>query len=660
MDRSALDGTRPGRLTGLPRRIWLTYRYHGITGLLRHALVFPLRFTPLRHRLGLGPEARRQQAQALRWYAAHGRPVTVLVPSFSDAEHVTALVAGIRRTTPAGRVSVIVTDDATGPEHVAALRAIPGITVLAAEHNGGFAANVNRGLRAADPAHDVVLLNSDITPLNGWLAALQYALEQRPQAGIAGAKLLYPDGRIQYGGTIRNAAAPEWFDHRHRGKPADWGPADVAGPTLEATGACMYIRREVLDTVGLFDEAYGMGYEDVDYCLRAWQAGYEVLYTPSAQLHHHESLVRGTALGERELRSQRVFWERWSEFFAPRPVRTADGRLRIVYVTEGTVVGGGHRVVFEHLNHLADRGHEVALWTLDRPPDWFDLRCPVRTFDGYDELQAALAPLEAIKVATWWSTAPAVWRASVVHGMAVYFVQDIETSYYRDSPERRHAVLDTYRPEFAYLTTSGWNGGQLRELGLESTVVSPGVDQTCFRPLDGAVRDPRTVLALGRTEPLKNFGLTLRAWRRLPEPRPVLRLFGSHPGLASEPGTEYVERPTDDDVNALLNQATVFVQTSSHEGFCLPVLEAMAAGTPVVCTDAHGNRDFCTDGANCLMPEANPVAVAQAITRLLEHPPLRARLAAAGRTTAAQYAWPERIDGLEAFLQNLAGAPPPS
>jgi glycosyltransferase involved in cell wall biosynthesis len=54
----------------------------------------------------------------------------------------------------------------------------------------------------------------------------------------------------------------------------------------------------------------------------------------------------------------------------------------------------------------------------------------------------------------------------------------------------------------------------------------------------------------------------------------------------------------------VFSQATVFVQTSVHEGFALPPLEAMAAGAAVVCTDAHGNRDFCRDGVNCLMPAA--------------------------------------------------------
>ena len=316
------------------------------------------------------------------------------------------------------------------------------------EHNAGFATNVNRGLRAADPRHDVVLLNSDVVPLRDWLACLQYATTHGADIGIVGAKLLYPDNRIQYAGTIRNADAPEWFDHRYRFKPADWGPADVAGPTLAATGACMYIVRDVLDRVGLFDEEYGMGYEDVDYCLRAWQAGYEVVYAPSARLHHHESITRGTTVGERERKSQRVFWRRWGTFFDERRVLNDDGRLRVVYVTQDTVVVGGHRVVFEHLNGLAERGHDAQLWTLGSEPDWFELRCPVRSFPDYDALVAALAPLEAIKVATWWETATPVWRASVVNGLPVYLVQDIETSYYPDLPERRHEVLNTYRPEF--------------------------------------------------------------------------------------------------------------------------------------------------------------------------------------------------------------------
>ena len=162
------------------------------------------------------------------------------------------------------------------------------------------------------------------------------------------------------------------------------------------------------------------------------------------------------------------------------------------------------------------------------------------------------------------------------------------------------------------------------------------------------------VLALGRSNPLKNLPLTVDAWRALPEPRPELCLFGIEPELATDPGMRYVREPSDEQVNELFCEASVFVQTSTHEGFALPPLEAMATGAAVLCTDAHGNRDFCLDGVNCLMPDPNPRAVAGAISSLLGDPELRARLGRAGIETAADYAWERRIDALEGFFARVA------
>jgi len=278
----------------------------------------------------------------------------------------------------------------------------------------------------------------------------------------------------------------------------------------------------------------------------------------------------------------------------------------------------------------------------------------VRSFADYDALVAALAPLRAIKVATWWATATPVWRASVVSGLPVYLVQDIETSYYREYPEVQDRVLNAYRPEFRYLTTSSWNQQQLRALGLNAELISPGIDLGRFRPLSDSSRSDSMLLAVGRSNPLKNLSLTLDAWMRLPHPRPELCLFGIEPKLARKPGIHYTTAPTDQEVNKLLNQATVFVQTSAHEGFCLTALEAMAAGAALVCTDAHGNRDFCASGKNCLMPEAKPSAVAAAIGRLLDDPALRSRLGQAGIATASTYAWGPRIDALEHFMFEIA------
>jgi GT2 family glycosyltransferase/glycosyltransferase involved in cell wall biosynthesis len=648
------SSSRPDAAAGPWRRIQLTYRYVGPGALAYRVLTYPLRFTPLRGRLRLGARLMSEQRAALAWYKRHGRPVGIVIPSYRDADHVTRLVASIRKTTRQEMVRIVVADDASGQEHVAALRRIPGIEIVAGEENRGFAANVNRGLAAADPGHDVVVLNSDMEAAAGWLACLQYAAARAPNVGIVGAKLLYADGRVQFAGTVRNLGAPEWFDHRYRFRMPGWGPANVVAPVLAVTGACMYVRRAVIEAIGVFDEGYPMAYEDVDYCLRAWEAGWRVIFWPAARLFHYESQTRGTDVGERERASQRRFWDRWGDFFDARAVRAPDGGLRVIYVTEDTGVGGGHRDVFEHVNRLLARGHHPEVWSLAGQPDWFDLHVAVRTLEDYEALVAALEVEDAIKVATWWNTGAPVWLGSVLRGIPVYFVQDIETSYYPNDERVRDTVLASYRHEFRFMTISSWNRDRLRELGLDAALIPPGLDLARFRPLPDVARRADMVLALGRSQPLKNLALTVAAWRALPEPRPELCLFGIEPDLGAESGIRYVTAPSDAEVNELLCAATVFVQTSIHEGFCLPPLEAMATGGAVVCTDAHGNRDFCRDGENCLMPEPTPAAVAAAIERLLGDAALREELGAAGMATAADYAWEKRIDAVEAFFAEVA------
>jgi GT2 family glycosyltransferase len=638
----------------LPRRAVLTWQYHGPREFLRRIVLFPLRLTPLRTRYNLGGRPTDPAAGAQRWYRRSGRrPVAIVIPTYGPTELLEQTVKTVRATTRRARVRIIVVDDGSAPEYQMRLRSLTGVELILGEEQLGFAGNVNRGLRALRDGEDVVLLNSDVVAHSGWLERLQFGAYDDTRAGIVGPKLIYPDGMIQSAGTIRNPDAPEWFDHAFRFKPADDSLANVTRPYLAMTGAALYVKRHVLDDIGLLDETFGMAYEDVDWCLRAWEAGHEVLYYAPASLTHLESQTRGMMQGDRELESQRYFWRKWGLWLDGRSVRAPDGGLRIVYVTEDTGVGGGHRVVFQHLNGLAARGHHCELWTLTPGPAWFDLHVPVRTFKDHGALVAALDPVEAIKVATWWNTALPVWLASVRRGIAAYFVQDIETSYYANDTAVHAHVLASYRPEFHFLTTSQWVADGLRAQGVDPAIVSPGLDVDRFFPLHRE-RHERALLALGRSNPLKNLPLTLDAYKALPEPRPELWLFGIEPELGASVGARYYEAPSDSEVNELLNTATAFVQTSRHEGFCLPVLEAMATGVPVICTDADGNRDFCTDGENCLMPAAEPRAVRDAVQRVLDDEALRRRLAQGGLGTARRFDWSSKLDDLEAHYQSIA------
>jgi glycosyltransferase involved in cell wall biosynthesis len=333
----------------------------------------------------------------------------------------------------------------------------------------------------------------------------------------------------------------------------------------------------------------------------------------------------------------------------------------VVFVLTATSVSGGIRAVFEIADGLADRGFDVEIWSLQTSPTWFDLRVPVRTFRSYGDLLLSLRSVDAIKIATWWETAEIVWLASVNHGLPVYLIQEFETWFYPDDPVPQAAVVASYRHEFRSLTEASYQVGELAEVGITADLIPHGYDSSVFRVLPDADRDPRTVLALGRSFFQKNFAMTVRAWQRMGEDRPPLLLFGTEPDIVQDPRVEYHERPRDAQVNELYNRATVFVQTSRHEGFCLPILEAMAAGCPVITTDSHGNRDFCIDGVNCLIvPQDDDATLADTLRRLLDDPDERARLATAGLETAARYTWPVVLDRVADYYTTLATTAEPT
>ena len=187
-------------------------------------------------------------------------------------------------------------------------------------------------------------------------------------------------------------------------------------------------------------------------------------------------------------------------------------------------------------------------------------------------------------------------------------------------------------------------------------LISPGVDLDTFRPLDDAARRDDMVLALGRSDPLKNLPLTLEAWRRLPEPRPELCLFGHQPELATDPGIRYVLPPSDAEVNELLNAGDGVRPDLDARGI-------LPAGARV---DGHRRRRGVHRRPRQpgLLRRRRQLPDARAdprppspprCGRALDDPDLRRRLGEAGRATAAGYDWASRIDALERFMFEITG-----
>lgn len=596
------------------------------------------------------------------WYKKHGRPVTIVIPSYNDFEVLKPCIESLKQTTDQELVSILIVDDYCEAANKKLLATLEDdqVRIIFRDKNGGFAKAVNSGLEAADKKHDVVLLNSDTIAHEGWLEALQFgAYEFGVDTGIVGPKLLYPDGRIQSAGGHRNTDSPQWFDHYYRFADSNYGPANIPHYCLFTTGACMYIKREVLNYIGSIDTDFEFAFEDVDICLRAWEAGYRTLYFPSASLTHVESVSRPKhkTMSEKEKKSIDYFWRKWGKWFDERKVTNQKAQRRIIFVLQTFGLSGGIKNIFEQANRLSSLNFAVEIWGLDKhAPQWelaSDIK--IRTFKNYERLTQALAPEEAIKVATWWETAFPVWLATVNKGIPVYMISEFETWFYPDDILAQSAVVSCYRKEFRNLTISSYNLDELKAIGLNATMLPCGYDDKTYRPLKDVKRQTNVLLAVGRSFFQKNFDMTFRGWKQMGEARPALWLYGAEPEMAKlDPLITYHHKPENEQVNKLYNQATMFIQTSRHEGFCLPILEAMAAGCPVICTDAHGNRDFSFAGKNCLMVDQDDAAgVAAAIAKLQKSKALRDRLSAEGLKTAKKFRWDAIMKIAEKFYSEV-------
>ncbi len=212
---------------------------------------------------------------------------SVIIPVWNGREYLpSCLDALLTQGYPDLEIVVVDNASADGSADLVAER-YPQVRLIRNRANLGFAGGCNVGLRAAQ-GDVLVLLNQDTRVLPGWLQAVVDAL-RRPEVGIVGCKILYPDGE-----TIQHAGG--WIEwplgasfHYGKGEQDD-GRWDEPRQVDYVTGAAMGFRRDLLERVGPLDEGFWPGYfEDADFCFRAREAGYEIWYVPDAVLIHAET-----------------------------------------------------------------------------------------------------------------------------------------------------------------------------------------------------------------------------------------------------------------------------------------------------------------------------------------------------------------------------------
>lgn len=223
--------------------------------------------------------------------SASSGPVSVVIVSFESGATLDRCLASLPAAAPRRGVDVWVADNASADDSVAiARRHIGAGRVIQLTENRGFSAGVNAGLARTRGAC-VAILNPDTIVQTGTLDILADILDQHPRAGLVAPRVRQPDhrpeasvGRFPTARRERNHALRldrlAGREGRTRPFPTRTAPVDWA------SGCAWLLRAETVRRVGPMDEGYFMYFDDVDYCRRLWDAGWEVLATPAAEIVH--------------------------------------------------------------------------------------------------------------------------------------------------------------------------------------------------------------------------------------------------------------------------------------------------------------------------------------------------------------------------------------
>ncbi|HEY0333557.1 MAG TPA: glycosyltransferase [Stenotrophomonas sp.] len=302
------------RLSGLARRGMASLRTRGWRATFERVGVHIKPLPPLRAPTLWFPEATAFAPFAVP--VAETPRVSIVIPVYNHLPHTLACLRALAAHRPAASCEIIVVDDAGSDDQTpTVLPQVSGLRYHRRESNGGFIAACSDGIALAR-GEFVVLLNNDTVPQPGWLDALLSTFQAHPDTGLAGAQLLYPDGRLQESGGVVFADGSAWSYGRFE-SPEDPRFAYVRRMDY-CSGAAVCIRRELLETLGGLDRRFAPAYyEDTDLAFSVRAAGYAVRVQPSARVVHDEGTSHGTDVtaGTKayQVRNREVFAGKWRE-----------------------------------------------------------------------------------------------------------------------------------------------------------------------------------------------------------------------------------------------------------------------------------------------------------------------------------------------------------
>lgn len=254
-------------------------------------------------------------------YALKGRPtVTIVIPSACrprpDGMWLTRCVDSLKTHSTYHRIEIVAVVPPDVSADVLRWAASSDVRVVHYDLPFNFSQACNVGASAGTGEH-ILLLNDDVEVQSPDFIEEMLSFSQRPDIGAVGAKLYFPDGTLQHAGvTILHGEPGHPFYRFPRQHPGYFFSSHLHREWIAVTGACLMTRRDVFEQLNGLDTSFPINYNDVDYCLRVRDAGLRVMYTPYAELVHHESVTKsGTFRYEVE-----AFKARWTEKFPRDPM----------------------------------------------------------------------------------------------------------------------------------------------------------------------------------------------------------------------------------------------------------------------------------------------------------------------------------------------------
>lgn len=227
--------------------------------------------------------------------------VSVIIPNKNSFALMKNVLGGLFEKTAYQNLEVVVVDNGSDDQNVLNLyreyqEKHENFKSYVNVERFNFARSINKGMKFAT-GEIFLMLNNDIEVIHKeWLSEMVACLNYEG-VGIVGAKLLYPDGLIQHAGVIMGLGglAGHWYLRKDSDYGGPLNRLHVRSSMVCVTGAAMLVTRECAEQLGDWDEEnFAVAFNDVDYCVRAYQKGFRTVWTPFASLYHHESISRGS------------------------------------------------------------------------------------------------------------------------------------------------------------------------------------------------------------------------------------------------------------------------------------------------------------------------------------------------------------------------------